>query len=267
MSVFHLLSRPVLQNLSGALSSGRLGTPFPIDSIVHYVPVEQCEAVQKQLTELYASSMTNTHISILLSMLCEERKRSQNIADRLDLVWSGEGVDFGEMCQHTATVVQRLFEEAQHSILIATYAIDIGDRAKHLFGKLAQRMDEDSTLEVQLFINIPRKFKDETPSATLLREFAEKFRNNIWPGKRYPEVFHDPRSLEIGEGTRACLHAKCIIVDNEKALISSANFTEAAQERNIEAGILVDDKQIAMALRTQFKTLVERGKLSLLAVS
>ena len=41
-----------------------------------------------------------------------------------------------------------------------------------------------------------------TADAVLLREFADTFRDKIWPGERLPEVFHDPRSLAT-EGTLA----------------------------------------------------------------
>jgi phosphatidylserine/phosphatidylglycerophosphate/cardiolipin synthase-like enzyme len=39
-------------------------------------------------------------------------------------------------------------------------------------------------------------------------------------------------------------------------LITSANFTEAAHERNIEAGVLLTDSATAQALRSQFDSLV-----------
>jgi phosphatidylserine/phosphatidylglycerophosphate/cardiolipin synthase-like enzyme len=54
----------------------------------------------------------------------------------------------------------------------------------------------------------------------------------------------------------ACLHAKCVVVDEERLLITSANFTEAAHERNIEAGVLMRDRTIAKAIRSQFEMLV-----------
>ena len=44
-------------------------------------------------------------------------------------------------------------------------------------------------------------------------------------------------------------------------IVSSATFTEAAQERNIEAGVLVNDPAFARALRDQFESLAEAGLL------
>ena len=127
-------------------------------------------------------------------------------------------------------------------MLVASYAVDKGKKAESLFGHLAERMDREPDLEVRFFLNVHRKnHRDETPESVLLRQFADTFRHQIWPGERLPAVFHDPRSLAVGGATRACLHAKCIVVDEERALITSANFTAAAQERNIEAGVTIAD--------------------------
>ena len=60
---------------------------------------------------------------------------------------------------------------------------------------------------------------------------------------------------------RACLHAKGIVIDDHRALITSADFTEAAHKRNIEAGTVITDAAIARALRAQFDTLVDRAVL------
>ena len=69
--------------------------------------------------------------------------------------------------------------------------------------------------------------------------------------------------MRIAEGTsnKACLQAKRVIANQEKVLVTSANFTEAAHERSIEAGILVTDIVIAHAIVNKFHTLTRRGIL------
>jgi len=57
------------------------------------------------------------------------------------------------------------------------------------------------------------------------------------------------------------LHAKCIIIDRSEALITSANFTEAAQERNIEVGVKVRHKPLVERLASYFEALIETGRL------
>ncbi len=154
-----------------------------------------------------------------------------------------------------------LFREARESLLIASYALDTGSKAREMFWTLAGRMDTEPDLRVRLFVNIHRKQRDDTPDAVLLREFADTFQHGLWPGKRLPETFYDPRSLATEGKTRSCLHAKCIVIDDHRALITSANFTEAAHKRNIEAGTVITDSVLARALRAQFDTLVDHAAL------
>ncbi|MYN66159.1 MAG: hypothetical protein F4X11_14200 [Acidobacteria bacterium] len=94
-----------------------------------------------------------------------------------------------------------------------------------------------------------------------MREFADTFQHDLWPGKRLPETFYYPRSLATEGKTRACLHAKCIVIDDRRTLITSANFTEAAHKRNIEAGTVITDGHLARALKAQFDTLVDQAAL------
>ena len=62
-------------------------------------------------------------------------------------------------------------------------------------------------------------------------------------------------------GGRAALHAKCIVVACSEAFVTSANFTEAAQDRNIEAGVLVRIPSFARSLVEQFENLVNSGHI------
>ena len=55
------------------------------------------------------------------------------------------------------------------------------------------------------------------------------------------------------------MHAKCVAVDGERALVSSANFTERGQDRNIETGVLLHDPIFASQLERQWLSLVEEG--------
>jgi hypothetical protein len=158
----------------------------------------------------------------LLRSILAERESQQTQRDAIDLVWTGDEI-LGASGRDTRVVVQELFHTAQRSVLISTYAIlqrrgyanDKGENAASLFGGLAAKMDKDFKLQVRLFLNIKREFKDTTPTAILVREYARRFRAESWPGKRIPDILYDPRSLEIGGRTRACLHAKCVVIKEE----------------------------------------------------
>jgi len=122
-------------------------------------------------------------------------------------------------------------------------------------------VDARPDISVRMFLNVARRYGDETVEAQLLKEFADDFRTRQWPGVRMPEVFYDPRALASARGPRASLHATCIVVADERVLVTSANFSEAAQERNIEVGVLVRDAYLARALSGQFETLLAAGQL------
>jgi phosphatidylserine/phosphatidylglycerophosphate/cardiolipin synthase-like enzyme len=123
-----------------------------------------------------------------------------------------------------------------------------------------------SSIAVLNFINIQRKFGDDAPEEKLLKVFAANFRK-MWPGKRLPAVFYDPRALEPKGTSNACLHAKCIVVDERWVFVTSANFTEAAQERNIEAGLILENVGLAKAVCSQFERLSQRKLFRRLFVS
>ncbi|HEX9768547.1 MAG TPA: phospholipase D-like domain-containing protein [Kiloniellales bacterium] len=51
------------------------------------------------------------------------------------------------------------------------------------------------------------------------------------------------------------------MIDEAIAFVTSANFTMAAQARNLEAGVLVRSPSFALALIAQFESLVTAGGL------
>jgi phosphatidylserine/phosphatidylglycerophosphate/cardiolipin synthase-like enzyme len=256
------LSRAHLIRFAEALEGGRLLPPFTSMQLEPYVPAAVVGQVTEAMAGLVGMGMQPRHVAQLVRVLAEERGAAQEVADRIQLVWSGTEIEAGTRSRDTSAVVQELFDRARQYVLVASFVLETNRRAAEgVLGALARRMEENPALAVRLYVNVKREHHDrDSTDGKILREFAEGF-ERTWPGKRLPEVYYDPRALTSGGKTRASMHAKCIVVDDEHALVSSANFTEAAHERNIEAGIRLEDPQIAQALRIQFETLRERGLL------
>jgi phosphatidylserine/phosphatidylglycerophosphate/cardiolipin synthase-like enzyme len=250
------LGRAALTGLTEALATGRIAAPITRAALASYVPEENLDAVSAALADLEGDGMSPLHIARAVHLLVEEREAGQRMSDRVQLVWSPPELD-GVDARDTSVVVQELFRRARSSVLISTFALDEKKKAEALFGELSARMDADPSLVVRVFANIHRKHMDETPSVLLIREFATRIRDQVWPGKRLPEVFYDPRSLETEAHKRGVLHAKAVVVDGRFTLLTSANFTEAAQERNIEAGVVIDDTRLAERVVRQFDHFVE----------
>jgi phosphatidylserine/phosphatidylglycerophosphate/cardiolipin synthase-like enzyme len=112
-----------------------------------------------------------------------------------------------------------------------------------------------------MFLDVHRPHLDSSAATEILLRFVHRFREKEWPGKRLPEVYYDPRSLEAELDKRSSLHAKCIVIDRKIAFVSSANFTEAAHARNIEVGTLVHSERFADQVVHHFESLVDAGIL------
>ena len=52
-----------------------------------------------------------------------------------------------------------------------------------------------------------------------------------------------------------------MVVDDERVFVTSANLTEAALDRNIEIGLLVRDRALALGVTSHFRGLIKRKLL------
>ena len=75
-------------------------------------------------------------------------------------------------------------------------------------------MDSLADLRAILLLNIQRRKLDTSSPDDLVRRFADRFWTKDWPGSTRPQVFYDPRSLEL-DGRVSVLHAKAVVVDDE----------------------------------------------------
>jgi phosphatidylserine/phosphatidylglycerophosphate/cardiolipin synthase-like enzyme len=203
--------------------------------------------------------MTSEHLALLLDT-CAERAELDASLVRADLVWTGPESP-GAHCRDTAIVLEELFAQAERDIFISTFVVHQG---ADVFRALARRMEEVPDLRVRLFLHVGRPQGDTTLEGLLLREAAEKLRSE-WPGLRHPEVYYDPRGLSDNGADRATWHAKCVVVDDKRAFVTSANFTEWAQQRNVEAGVLVTGPAFARQVRQQFDGLIDARVVKRLA--
>jgi hypothetical protein len=238
-----------------AARSGRLVRPYSPVGVGRLVGGTRAEVTAAELEQL---GLEPPSLAVALELLAAERV-SAELAPA-ELVWTGPE-PFGSRSRDTSVVVRELFGRCETSVLVAGFTVYQG---RELFAPLVARMAERPGLRVRFFLNVARPLGRQDPDAVLLREFLERFRQGQWPGgTALPEIYYDPRSLSVDPGPRAVLHAKAVVVDDRWAFVSSANFTEAAHERNIEAGVLLDDGRFASTLRMQFDALVETGVLKL----
>jgi phosphatidylserine/phosphatidylglycerophosphate/cardiolipin synthase-like enzyme len=120
-------------------------------------------------------------------------------------------------------------------------------------------MVQHPELETRMFLDVPRKQGDTSSADALIARFVQQFKSSQWPkGMPLPNVYCCGEQI-VQNGKPGSLHAKCIVVDGEHVFVSSANFTEAAQERNIEVGLLVQSRAVAERVCRFFDALLDSG--------
>lgn len=251
-TAFDGLPVEALEHLADALASGRLRSVDPA-RLREFVPASTAGALAAALRDATAEGATPAVLAWTLRLLARERRALRASRDDIDLVWTGpeEGATAS---RDTPVVLQALFASAERTLLIASYLNTNWDA---VFGPLARRMDERPTLHVRMVVNV--KPGERSPEDAVA-SFGASFRRQ-WPGHRLPEVFYDPRALRRDDGHTVSMHAKCVVADGSRVLITSANFTEAAQVRNIEVGVTLRDPVLAATLSRQFENLIATGLL------
>ena len=249
---FQKISDGDLREIALAIRSGRLSPPYTtVASAAHRVRRRRSPWPPTCNRSRRAASVRSKWPSTL-ELIRADRQARPRVEDVLELVTTGPEVP-GIANRDTSVVVRELFANARESVLVAGYAVYQGRR---VFQALADRMVAVPGLKVRMFLDIQRGHGDTTAVPELIRRFAVRFRSDQWPKDRpLPEVFFDPRSLETDPERRASLHAKCVVVDGKDVFVSSANFTEAAQTKNIEAGVLIRSAAIGRRLTEQFEIL------------
>src|SRR6266536_2974588 len=242
--------------LKEALRTGRLPSPFLPTLIERIVPRAVSCDVSAALQAMAAAGTNREGLVAAHELLAAARAQQPSIDEVIELVTTGP--EAGTVTNRdTQVVVQELFRNAEHSVLVAGYELY---QAEPVFRVLADRMADEPRPNVRMFLNVKRPFGDTSTESELIAGFAYRFRTQHWPNDRaLPEIYFDPRSLAIATKRKEVLHAKCVVIDGKTAFISSANFTEAAQERNIEVGVLVRSQIIADRLLTFFSALISTG--------
>jgi len=252
----HKLPTLSLRSLAASLREGPLSSGITRYTL-QQIAGGQAAELKTCLEELQQNGMTPAQIALLVEAVVKARENNPIPASLFDLVLSGPDLP-GIPTADTAAVVHTLIEGAISEVLFVSYAIHQGQR---LFERLAAKVNESPSLRVAFFLDVPRKYTDSSLSNEIVRRFAKEFKEKHWPWQPLPEVFYDPRSLSEEWEQRSSLHAKCVVVDRRIALVTSANLTEAARHRNIEAGVIVRYQPFVQRLVGYFEGLRATGQL------
>lgn len=239
------VSTAALAQLRDAIATGALRTPIDRNALIGFGVRHQLDALVAALSGHKSAAC----IAILDVALAERETRRPSP----ELVWTGPEAPAGA-ARDTAVVLRALFEGARESVILAGYSFD---HARDVLAPLHASMTA-SAIDVRFFVDVPQIPRNVAVDEHLAHHLG-RFRADNWPfGSPFPRLFYDKRALVPGPPF-CSLHAKCVVVDGARAFVSSANFTQRGQERNIEVGVLIDDPGFAVYLAGQWMGLVERA--------
>jgi hypothetical protein len=241
------VSTSALERLRGALATGALRPPLTRADLLAAGIRNQVDAIAAAL-----AGHNRRACESILDVVLAERARLSHPAP--ELVWTGpEGAS--ATARDTAVVLRALFEGAQHRVVLAGYSFDHG---KDILEPLHRVMVERG-VEAIFFVDIKQPERRIEPPEAHAAERLGDFVARNWPfGGPFPRIYYDRRALHPGY-PYISLHAKCVVIDEVQALVSSANFTQRGQERNIEAGVLLHDPHFASHLAMQWLGLIDAG--------
>lgn len=142
----------------------------------------------------------------------------------------------------TSEVVSQLIDQAAHRVTLVSYAA-------YQMPAVVAALDAAVTrnVRVSLILESPEKLEGGGGA----HAYA-KFRTYHWPPDRR-------------EPPEAKLHAKAVIVDARDVLLTSANMTSSAYDKNIELGVLCRGGVVAEQVQRHFDALIRRNVLEALA--
>lgn len=159
---------------------------------------------------------------------------------RPDLVWTSPSLPGAE--GHTTLAASELVNEAQSHVFAATFTATKGSS---YMTALANAVSRGVKVTLVLDRGKQRAYFEKTGWRV---QFALSGAR-IWtlcPAD--PDVY-------------AIQHAKLVMVDGLACLVTSANFSEAAAEGNLECGVLMRDRRVAASIKSHLLSLYEHGHL------
>lgn len=158
----------------------------------------------------------------------------------VELVWTGPTTDFAPM-RLTEQVLLDLINSASKDLFLVSFvAYAVPSVITALNNAVSRGVQVRILLEAStghggsLNYDPAATIRSRVPSAELF----------TW--KERPERFLDGK-----------VHAKVAVVDGTHAFVTSANLSEHALEKNMEAGVLVNGGQLPMALSRHLQALVD----------
>jgi cardiolipin synthase A/B len=195
-----------------------------------------------------ASKMSWEALSWSISTAFATYHRCQD-ENHIELLWGGPSPAAGIPARRIDQALYDLIANAKDEILLVTFA---ASQIRRLTGELL--VAAKSGVRIRLILEF-----EESSEGQLSYDAMKAFPTEL---THTSEVYYWPldKRARNQSGRPGKLHAKVAIVDNV-TLISSANLTDDAFNRNLEIGIMVRSSEFLVSAKTYFESLITEGTL------
>ena len=171
----------------------------------------------------------------------------------IELLWAGPSPANRVPARRIDQALYDLIASAKNDILLITFAAAKIGRLTDALWKAAQR-----GVQIQLILEF-----EESSEGQLSFDAMKAFPSTLI---KAVNVYHWPveKRDRNQAGRPGKLHAKVAIID-DTALVSSANLTDDAFNRNLEVGVLVKNAEFLISTKTYIDSLIAEGTLSQLS--
>lgn len=170
---------------------------------------------------------------------------------KTEIAWTGPSTEAVPV-RRVDQVLYQMLERAKSEVLLVTYAAYKAERALDLLKDASER-GVGVTLVLELAAESGGKISFDGLSN--IRARVPRARVCCWPLDR-----REKNAL----GQTGTMHVKCVIVDRQEALVSSANLTDHALELNMELGLVVHG-DVPRRLASHYDQLMVRRDLTIVA--
>lgn len=164
------------------------------------------------------------------------------------VAWTGPKVE-GSFLRATREVVRELLRGAQEELLVVGYWIAARDDGEGIIQEVIDSLAEAVRRRVRVTLIVDERNREDGRNNRQILLDA------------WPDECATPRILtwRLPPGDRHLkLHAKVLVADDRDALVTSANLTSYAMDRNIEMGVRVTGAP-ATTIALHFKLLERQG--------
>jgi cardiolipin synthase A/B len=242
-----------LEDICSALESGRLrsDSTAPVRAAVAGgSPI--AERLIWSLQQLWQSStISGDALAVVLRASVATANACRRQLTATQVVWTGPKVE-GSFLRSTRVVIRELLRGASHDLVVIGYWIAARDDGDGIIEEIIVLLKEAVYRGVRVTVILDERQRADARDNRLILVDA-------WPqGAPLPAIL--TWKLPATD-QHLKLHAKVLVADGGDALVTSANLTSYAMDRNIEMGVRVKGPP-AMAISDHFRRLITSGVLT-----